>query len=378
MNSLKKIAAVSGIICAITLVAAIILTPFAVSASVDVYNKLVTQAESSADQYWMDCSLDSAVTDLTLADNLYYGRIHIKESADKQIHIRNLDRGFEYIRPEVSLHGSRAEVSFHWVNDPKLTRENIVQLLAAEWFTDYRHEIIVELPASVSLHFAEKAMDNLFYNVDLDFKGFANYEELQSRLDTWIIAEEAHNTYQAYLSFVDEELQQIQILRYELADNAESTPSAAEFQLSCADTYVDIRNRRSDLLKRSYNLRKTYSTQPAVNLESDYLEMNNLIEELCAQEEQYDLLSAKVSEARAQLESGEITAEQFSSLANTCFTQQVELDLSISKKRDTVIEYLQESPDSMVGDFPESETDQSVEKDTAATSEVTSESPSTN
>lgn len=385
MNSLKKIAAVSGIICTITLVAAIILTPFAVSSAMDFYNTLVDRAEASADQYWTDCSIDSTVTDLTLAESGYYGMIFIRESADNQIHIRNQDTGFEYIQPNVTLHGSQAEVHFQWITDPKLTEENFMQLMAAQFFSNYRYQTIIELPASVSLHFAEENMGDLYYHVDLEFTGFANYEELRSQLDGWAAALEARNAYESYISSVNDGLTQIENLRYELASNAENAINAELFQLDTADLYVEIKNRRSDLLKRSYNFRKEYGPQTAEELDAVYLEMNSLIEELCSHEKQYDYLSAKVNEAREQMEMGEIDEEQFSTVADTCYSQQVDLDLTIGKQRDKLETFLREeilpmsdgSPDmdsTTAILLPESETP-AMEIVIAPTGEVTTVTP---
>ena len=51
------------------------------------------------------------------------------------------------------------------------------------------------------------------------------------------------------------------------------------FQLDQAELYMDIKERRSDLLKRSYNLRKQYGAESDEALDAAYLEMNDVIVE---------------------------------------------------------------------------------------------------
>ena len=184
MNSLKKIAAISGIIFALALLAAIIATPFAVSGGIDFYNGILDKAEENWDSYWFDTTVDSAVKELTLADSGYYGIITVQESPDNQIHILNQDKGFSYIVPDVNIRGDKAELNFLWINDPKLTEENIIQWLAAELYDNYSRQSIIQLPASVSLHLSEENMGDLYHHVRLDYKGFANYRSCRP---SWMI-----------------------------------------------------------------------------------------------------------------------------------------------------------------------------------------------
>jgi hypothetical protein len=116
------------------------------------------------------------------------------------------------------------------------------------------------------------------------------------------------------------------------------------FQQDWTPTYVNIKELRSDMLKRSYNFRKEYSIQTAEELEAAYLEMNNVIVELCEYEKEYDLLTAKVAEANNNLNDGNRTAnaQKLEQLAQTAFDRQVELDLSISKLREKLNGYLLE------------------------------------
>lgn len=349
MNSLKKIAAISGIIFALALLAAIIATPFAVSGGIDFYNGILEEAEQQKEEHWFDTTVDSAVKELTIADSGYYGIISVEQSPDNQIHILNQDKGFSYIVPDVNIRGDKAELNFRWINDPKLTEENIIQWLAAELYDDYSRQSIIQLPASVSLHLSEENMGDLYHHVRLDYKGFANYEELQSQLDDWTAVLEARNAYADYRSSVENQLSHIQNIRYEIANAADSYDNAERFQLDQAELYMDIKERRSDLLKRSYNLRKQYGAESDEALDAAYLEMNDVIVELCDYEKQYDLLSAKVAEARFQLNNGEKGEHEFSRVADSCYSQQVDLDLSIGKLREKLENYLLEEFISMDG-----------------------------
>ena len=342
MNSLKKIAAVSGILFALALLVAIITAPFAVSGGIDFYNGILDKAEQQKEEHWFDTTVDSAVKELTLADSGYYGIITVEQSPDNQIHILNQDKGFSYIVPDVNIRGDKAELNFLWINDPKLTEENIIQWLAAELYDDYSRQSIIQLPADVSLHFAEENMGDLYHHVRLDYKGFANYEELQSQLDGWSAVLEARNAYADYRSSVENQLSHIQNIRYEISNAADSYDNAERFQLDQAELYMDIKERRSDLLKRSYNLRKQYGAESDEALDAAYLEMNDVIVELCDYEKQYDLLSAKVAEARFQLNNGEKGEHEFSRVADSCYSQQVDLDLSIGKLREKLENYLRE------------------------------------
>ncbi len=344
MNSLKLIAAISGIVFAVALLVAIIATPFAVSGGIDFYNALLDEAEKQKDQHWMETTVDSVVKELTLADSGYYGLITVQESPDNQIHIKNQDFGFSCIVPDVNIRGDKAELNFFWHSDPKLTEENIMQWLSAELYDNYSRQSIIQLPASASLYFAEENMEDLYYHVRLDYKGFANYEELQSQLDGWTAVLESRNAFVDYINVVENQLNQIDNIRYTLADAAESAHNVEVFQLESAESYVDIKERRSNLLKRSYNLRKEFGLQSEEALDSAYLEMNALIVELCEYEKQYDLLSAKVAEARANLNSGNlgVNAQRYESISNSAYDQQVDLDMSISKLREKLQNYLRE------------------------------------
>ena len=344
MNSLKKIAAVSGIVFVITLILSIVLTPFAVSSSIDIYNDLLARAEENSESYWFRTDVDSAVKELVLAHSGYYGEIVVKESPDNEIHIKNQDNGFSYIKPELDIRGDKAQLNFIWVNDPKLTEENVLQFLASEFYDNYRYRSVIELPASASLRFAEENMEDLFYNVRFEYTGFANYAELQSLQDGWAAVLEARSVYDEHQNIVLSVLNDISQQRESIAWAAEDCTNVEEFQEVWAVEYINIKEQRSDLLKRTYNFRKEYSTQPAEELESTYLELNNVIVELCEYEKEYDLLTAQVAEARANLNSGYINynAQRYEKLSESAYDRQVELDLSISKLREKLSAYLLE------------------------------------
>ena len=344
MNSLKKIAAVSGILFALALLVAIITAPFAVSGGIDFYNGILEQAEQQKEEHWFDTTMDSAVKELTLADSGYYGIISVEQSPDNQIHILNQDKGFSYIVPDVNIRGVKAELNFLWINDPKLTEENIIQWLAAELYDDYSRQSIIQLPADVSLHFAEENMGDLYHHVRLDYKGFANYEELQSQLDGWSAVLEARSVYDEHQNIVLSVLNDISRQRESIAWAAEDCTDVEKFQEEWAVEYINIKEQRSDMLKRSYNFRKEYGEQSAEELEAAYLEMNSVIVELCEYEKEYDLLTAKVAEANNNLNDGNRTAnaQKLEQLAQTAFDRQVELDLSISKLREKLNGYLLE------------------------------------
>lgn len=342
MNSLKKIAAISGIVFAAALLVAIIATPFAVSGGIDFYNALLDEAEKQKDQHWMETTVDSVVKELTITDIGYYGFVTVQESPDHQIHIKNQDFGFSCIVPDLNIRGDKAELNFIWNSDPKLTEENLIQWLSSELYNNYSRQSIIQLPSDVSLHLSEENLENLYHYVRLDYKGFANYEELQSQLDGWTAVLESRNAYGDYLHEVESQLNHINELRQELAYAAENTHNVDVFQRETAVTYIDIKECRSNLLKRSYNLRKEFGLQSEEALDSAYLEMNALIVELCEYEKQYDLLSAKVTEARFQLNNGEKGEHEFSRVADSCYSQQVDLDLSIGKLREKLSNYLRE------------------------------------
>jgi len=97
---------------------------------------------------------------------------------------------------------------------------------------------------------------------------------------------------------------------------------------------------RSDLLKKAYNFRKEYGIQNAEQLDSEYMELSAAIEKLCTAEKSYDLLSAKINEAHHKLAYGEMSEQQFSALSDSYFTQQVEIDLTISKLREEFSNYV--------------------------------------
>ena len=342
MNSLKKIAAISAIVCGIALILTIILTPFAVSNALDFYNELVDKAEASAEEYVIHTDFDSKIKELTIENSGYYGAILIEESPDNAIHILTQDRGFDYIMPDVQIKGNSAVVSFLWQNDPRINEENILQLIASEMLDNYRRWTVIQLPASASLHLSGEYMADLYSAINFKYDGFANYGELSNEMDDWYAAHEVQQKYADYLEHVNDKLNEIRQVRSELSESADAWVDVELFQGYAAPYYHQIKDSRSDLLKRSYNFRKEYGTQPQEELDSVYLEYSRLIEELGAAEKEYDLLSAKVSDARRKLADGEMSENQFSSIADSCYTQQVDIDLTISKLRDKLEAYLTE------------------------------------
>ncbi len=340
MNSLKKIAAISGIICAIALILTIIITPFAVSSALDFYNEMVDRAEENSGKYIIRTDLDSKVKELTLENSGYYGEIMIEESPDNAIHILTQDRGFDYIVADVQNKGSHASVNFLWHNDPRINEENILQFLASEMLDNYRRWTVIQLPADASLHLSDEHMDDLYYNINFNYDGFANFDELSAEMDDWFASYEIQQQYADYITHVNEKLAEIRGQRSELSESAQAWVDVENFQNYAAPYYHQIKDDRSDLLKRSYNFRKKYGTQTPEELDAVYLEHNRMIEELCAAEKEYDLLSAKVSDARYKLNNGEMTRPQFSSIADGCYTQQVDIDLTISRLRDKLEAYL--------------------------------------
>lgn len=332
MNSLKKIAAISAIICGIALVLAIILTPFAVSSAIDFYNAMVEKAEANAEKYVIDTTLDSAIRELTIADSAYYGIIQIQESTDGQIHILNQDRGFDYIVPEVTVNGSTARVTFHWHNDPKLTEENILQLLAAELNDNYRQQTIIQLPADASLHLDEEYLDDLYYHVDLKYSGFANAEQLRQQLDQWYASTQTARAYEQYLEQMNNQLQDTESLRCNVTENLDNDyfVDTASFVQTWAGQYAQLESVRMDMAKNAYQFRLNYSGLPEESLTEEYLEVCESVRELCEAEQNYDLLSVQRMEAEWKLADGEISQEDYQKLRSDSFQRQPELELRIS------------------------------------------------
>ncbi len=343
MNSLKKIAVISAIICGITLILTIILTPFAVSSALDFYNQLVDRAEENAEQYVIRTDLDSKIKELTIENSGYYGGIMIEESPDNCIHILTQDRGFDYIVADVQNKGSHAFVNFLWHNDPKINEENILQFIASEMLDNYRRWTIIQLPADASLHLSSEYMGDLYHNISFKYDGFANFDELSKEMDDWFTSYEAERYYADYSNHINDQLAEIRSLRHGLSDSAQAWVGVENFQSYAAPQYVMIKDMRSDLLKRSYNFRKEYGTQTQEELDAVYLQYCDLIEKLYTAEKEYDLLSAKVNDAHRKLADGEMSEHQFSSIADSCYTQQVDLDLTISNLRDQFEAYLFEN-----------------------------------
>ncbi len=340
MNSLKKVAVIAAIISAVALLITIILTPFAVSGVIDTYNGIIEKAEENADSYWIQTDLKKNITELTISYPEHYGSILIEESPDDQIYILNQDWGFEYLLPVVQYNGDSATLDFNWKHDYKLNEENILQAIAQEINPIGPRCTIIQLPSHVSLKLDDDYMDSLYYMVDFVYCDFANYEEVRQQMDDWYGQHQVKHFRNNFLAEVNDELNEIRHMRLNITNNCQYFDNAEYFQVEFADEYAALKNMRSDLLKRAYNFRKEYGTQTVEQLDSEYLELSAAIEKLCATEKSYDLLSAKVYEAQHKLEYGEISEEQFSSINDTCFTQQVDLDLTISKLREKFENYL--------------------------------------
>lgn len=340
MNSLKKVAAIAAIVSAAALLLTIILTPFAVSGVIDTYNAFIEKAEENSDSYWMEESLKKGVLELNLADYPHYGDILIEESPDDLIHIRYQDWGFQYLQPSVSYNGQAANVSFIYRNDIKLNEENILQAVAAEISNAYPRMTIIQIPSSVSLKLDEDYMDMLYYTISLGTENFANFEEVQQQLDTWYEQRQVQNQYNEFMDTVVRTMDEIQQLRIELNDASNQYEREDAYMENHANIYLNIQNMRSDLLKRSYNFRKEHSTISQEALDSQYLELTAIIEELCAAEQNYDLCNVKIQQLTNNVENSYISYEAFSEESNKLFTQQVDLDLTISTLRQKFEDYL--------------------------------------
>lgn len=368
MNSLKRIAVIATIVFAVTLLLSIILTPFAVSAVIDTYNGIIEQAEEKIDSYWIQTDLKKNISELTVAYPGYYGTLLIEESPDDSIHILNQDWGFEYMLPELMYSGSCAHLNFNWKHDYKLTEENILQAIATQLNPVGPRCTIIQLPGHASLSLNEDYMENLYFMLDFVYCDFANYEEVRQQLDDWYEQQQMEHRHSNFLSEVDNGLREIQDIRYSIANSYQHFDSAEAFQVEFADDYLALKNMRSNLLKKAYNFRKEYSTQAIEQRDSEYMEVSAAIEELCTAEKNYDLLSVKVNEAHRKLEYGEMSEHQFSAFSDSCFTQQVDLDLNISKLREKFESYLR-------ADIPLQESSETIdvptpETDTADTSAV--------
>lgn len=341
MNSLKKIAAISAIIFAIALLLTIILTPFAVSSGIDFYNSIIDKAVEKQAEYWTEVTLDSTVTDLLLLDSGYYGRITIEESPDKQIHIWNQDIGFEYIQPEVHLSGNSAEVSFLWVNDPKLSEENILQIIAANLDNHYR-QTIIQLPAHASLLLDENYLGDYYYHLDLEYNGFANYEPLRKQLDDWYAASQIEVFYNNYVSELEQLLLDIEESRLHITENLYWQTSVEQFQSEFAVQYAQIRDKRMNLLTEAYDFQSSYGNAAPETLEAAFKEYAAVIEELGAAEHQYDLLTVQRQEAESKLAEGDISEETFMKICDSSFLGQSDLEVTISKLQQKLYTYLRQ------------------------------------
>lgn len=340
MNSMKKVAIISAIISAVALLLTIILTPFAVSSVIDTYNNILEKAETNADSYWIENTLNANVTELLLAYPEHYGSLHIEESPDNQIHIRNQDWGFEYLIPSISYNGNTAVLDFQWKYDYKITEDTILKAIAQEISPIGPRSTIIQLPSHVSLKLDEEYMDSLYYMLNFLYCDFANYEELRQQMDDWYVEHQVQIQYNHFITDVENELNKIHRMRLDISNNCQYFDNAEAFQIEFADQYVALKNTRSDLLKKAYNFRKEYGMQTAEELDSNYMELTAVIEELCAAEKSYDLLTAKMEEAHNKLNFGEMSQNQFNAFSDSCFTQQVELDLTISKLREEFSNYV--------------------------------------
>ncbi len=355
MNSMKRIAQISAIVCGIALLATIALTPFAVSSAINAYNSFVDKAESEKDQYIIETTIDSAVKSLTLSDRYYFYRtLRIEESPDNEIHILTRDNGFEKYLPNVTVIDDDATVSFYFQGDIKLSEENLLQALS---FSMERYEdgTVIQIPASVSLYMDPAYMENGYRNLDIQFKGFANYEEFIKSYDDWTASAAARDAYYDYIATIDNQLNHINEIRLNIHETTGYYSGQESFMNYAASQYNDIRNLRSDMLKTSYNFRKEYSSQDEEVISAAYIEMQNKVTELCAIEQEYDLLSVQQHIAEERFGNGELDGDAFSKIMDECFSKQVELDLSITQLRQDFYNYLHE--DFLGEDFSEGELD---------------------
>ncbi len=342
MNSMKRIAQISAIVCGIALLATIALTPFAVSSAINVYNSFVEKAETEKDQYIIETTIDSAVKSLTLSDRYYFYRtLRIEESPNNEIHILTQDNGFEKYLPNVTIIDDDATVSFYFQGDIKLSEENLLQALS---FSMERYEdgTVIQIPASVSLYMDAEYMEEGYRNLDIQFKGFANYEEFIKSYDDWAASTAARDSYYDYIATIDNRLNQINEMRLNIHETTGYYSTQESFMNDAASQYNNIRNLRSDILKTNYNFRKEFSSQDEESISAAYMEMQNKVTELCTIEQEYDLLSVQQHIAEERFGNGELDGDAFSKIVDECFSQQVKLDLSITQLRQDFYDYLHE------------------------------------
>lgn len=340
MNNLKRIAAISGIIFGFALIVSIVLLPFAVSDVIDSYNVMVDEALHNSETYWDKIDLDKNIHELGLAPNFLYSyNLLIRESPDQQIHILAQDRGFEKVEIAVQTQEPTATISAKWLNDPQISKENILQLMAAEFDRQWIH-IIVELPSSASICFNEDEFLDQYYRIDFEFTGFANYEELQTSLEKNNEYIQWQEQYNDYLVNVSNELDSIRSLRDYLSDAYWDCSSVEEFLLNNSETYQTIQKERNELLKAAYRLRQQTGTHSEEDLTRQLKEMTAVVSELCETEKQYDIQSVTVCIAKSKWEEGLYTETQYLTIQEECFKQQLEFDIQIVTLSDQLTQYL--------------------------------------
>ncbi len=355
MNSLRKLAAFSALVGAIALIISIVLAPFALSSAITLYNDLMDKAEANPELFNVYTTLDPSVETLTLMNSVYfYDTIKIEQSPDNSIHILTKDRGFERCEPIINQKGSHAELQFNWKSDPQLDEDNLLQALYYS-VEGYDYSCTIQLPTHVSLQLDEEFLENSYYSLRINYSGFANYPELKALSEQWEARFDKKMDFDNYHWEMEKELEDISRLREGLQNQAQYAEPDNYLSEHSSD-YSNIKNRRSDLLKRNYNLRKELLDQDPEEMDAAYLEQVAQLSELCAKEQEYDLLTVQQHRLEMNSLNSQLDVEDHNQQLNEIFDRQVELDLEISRLRDSMNAYLQEDLLELLSATPFNET----------------------
>ena len=252
--------------------------------------------------------------------------------------------GFSFVKPIVKTFNDKANISFEWRNDPKITTENFAEYFKFYVLNNIRRYIIVEIPENVSLKIDGEYPEDLYANVQLNYTGFANFDDFQQNQEEILEEIEKNDALNQYLSEVNEYFYEIE----NISDEIESILSMKNnnedfenFEKEITDKYSYIKNLRQKMAQNTYEfiVENNQNSKPSEEINAEYNEISKLISELSNLEKKHTLIFAEFNLVQQEYENNDIDADEYHQIYNELIAELSTLSTRIADMKQDFYNY---------------------------------------
>ena len=290
MNKLKRFTKICGLIFLVSTVALLILLPFGINSMVDLYNEIVTQ---KIEYTYKESSYDKSIKNITVES---YNYIRVEKSPDECIHVKVLNGRMRDIISVVDVNDDRADFYFSEGNLKTLSRENLLTAINIE--INNPPHIIFYLPEDVNVVTNGAIMYNPYTKKEYPSMSDYVYEERNPVPKEEVDVENNLNPNES----INNSLIELDLLKQSLDNVMNDEISNNEYKSMLESNYKDILQERLNIVRQIYNIHPD---------ESEYFEMQTLVENLTSIELYRDISIIKLREKTAQYNDNKISEEEY-------------------------------------------------------------------